>query len=227
MEKNKSQSQMDLSKKSAPGPFQLLKTKISSMLAFFIPRKRREWDRRDTKILVLMGLFVALSIVLTRIIKPIDLPVVRVSFGFIATSFASMLLGPFISGTIAAVSDIAGFFLFPSPSGGAFFPGFTLSAFLAGVLYAVFLYNKPKTLLRIILAVLSVSIIVDLGLNTLWLQILLNKAWTTFFVARAIKTAIWFPVQIVLIKLMWKYIGAKTQAQFGLPANKQFNASSK
>ena len=188
-------------------------------------QKNREWKRRDTKVLVLMGLFVALSIVLTRIIKPIDLPFVRVSFGFIATSFASMLLGPFISGTIAAVSDIAGFFLFPSPSGGAFFPGFTLSAFLSGVIYAVFLYNKPKTLLRIILAVLSVSLIVDLGLNTLWLQILYNKAWTAIIVARAIKTAIMFPAQVILIKLMWKYIGTKAQAQLGLPANKQFNGT--
>jgi ECF transporter S component (folate family) len=124
-----------------------------------------------------------------------------------------MLLGPFPSALIAAVSDVAGYFLFPS--GGAFFPGFTFSAFFSGILYAVFLYKKPKTLLRIILAVLCVSIVVDLGFNTLWLQILYNKAWTTFFVSRAIKTAVMAPVQVALIHLLWRYTGERVQRQFG------------
>lgn len=172
------------------------------------------WSRSDTKTLVLMGLFVALSIVLTRIAKPIDLPFVRVTFGFIATSLASCIIGPVLSGIIAAVSDVAGYFLFPSPSGGAFFPGFTLSAFITGLIYGVFLYKKPKTLIRIILAVLSVSVVVDLGMNTIWLSILYDKAWIAFFTGRLLKTAIMLPVQVVFIHLIWRYVGQRIEKQF-------------
>lgn len=171
------------------------------------------WSRSDTKVLVLMGLFVALSIVLTRIAKPIDLPFVKVTFGFIATSLASCIIGPVLSGIIAAVSDVAGYFLFPSPSGGAFFPGFTFSAFITGLIYGVFLYKKPKSLIRIFLAVLSVSVLVDLGLNTMWLSILYNKAWIAFFVGRALKTAIMLPVQVIFIHLIWRYVGQQIEKQ--------------
>lgn len=160
---------------------------------------------KNTKVLVLMGLFVALSIVFTRIFQLNISPFNRATLQFIPTIFSSMVLGPWLSGIIGAVSDVVGYFLFPT--GGAFFPGFTFSALLSGLIYGFFLYNKPKTLLRIILAVLVVSIIVDLGLNTLWLSILYNKAGITFFFPRAIKTAIMFPIQVVLMQLLWKYIG--------------------
>ena len=176
-----------------------------------IPAAPRPWSPRDTRVLVLAGLFVALSIVLTRLVKPIDLPLVKVTFGFIATSFSSILLGPFFSGLIAAVADIAGYFMFPSDA--AFFPGFTLSAFLTGVIYGVFLFKKPKTFLRITLAVLCVSLFIDLGLNTLWLSIMYNKAWMVLFVTRLVKTAIMLPVQVIFIHLLWKYTGRQIEGQ--------------
>jgi len=186
-------------------PFQSFKARIKNLSESLASRTARPWKRHDTKVLVLSGLFVALSIVLTRLVKPVDLPLVKVSFGFIATSFASMLLGPFISGMIAGMADVAGYFMFPSDA--VFFPGFTLSAILTGVIYGVFLYKKPKTLLRITLAVLCVSIFIDLGLVTLWLSIMYNKAWMVILVSRLVKTAIMLPVQVILIQLLWKYVG--------------------
>ncbi len=169
---------------------------------------------RKPIVLALMGLFVALAVVLTRLVRPIELPFLRVSFGFLATSFCSIILGPFLGAVNAAVGDIAGYFLFPS--GSAFFPGFTISAFLSGILYGVFLYKKPVTLLRVALAVLSVSIAADLVLNTIWLSILYDKAWTAFFALRAIKTAIFYPIQVAAIYLLWKYLGKRIRFIHGL-----------
>lgn len=163
-----------------------------------------------------MGLFIALHVVFTRIIRPIELPFLRVSFGFLATSFAAILTGPVLAGFNAAISDVIGYFLFPS--GLAFFPGFTLSAFLTGIIYGLFLYKRPKTVLRISLAVLVVSVVVDLGLNTLWLSILYDRAWTVFFLTRLIRTLIWFPVQVFFIYIGWKYIGPKIKHIINLDA---------
>jgi ECF transporter S component (folate family) len=175
----------------------------------------REWSVKDTRILVLMGLFVALSVVFTRIFQLNLSPFNRATLQFVPAIFSSMLLGPWLGGVIGAVSDVTGYFLFPT--GGAFFPGFTFSAFLSAVIYGFFLYKKPKTLLRIVLAVLVVSVIVDLGLNTLWLSILYDKAGITFFFPRAIKTAVLFPIQVIVMQLLWRYVGKRAQRQFDLP----------
>lgn len=162
---------------------------------------------KNTRVIVLMGLFIALSVVFTRILRPIELPYVRVSFGFLASSFSAILMGPILSGINGAIADVVGYFLFPS--GSAFFPGFTISALMSGIIYGIFLYKKPKSLIRVTLAVLVISIVVDLGLNTLWLSMLYDKAWMVLFVTRILKTAIMFPVQIFFIYIGWKYIGAK------------------
>lgn len=162
---------------------------------------------KKTKIIVFMGLFIALHVVFTRILRPIELPYLRVSFGFMATSMVSMILGPVLGGVNAAISDIVGFFLFPS--GNVFFPGFTISAFISGLIYGVFLYKKEKTILRISLAVIIITIFVDLGLNTIWLSILLDQAWQAFFLARLIRSAILLPIQIFFIYATWKLVVKK------------------
>ncbi len=159
-------------------------------------------------VLALMGLFIALGIVFTRVLKPIDLPYLRVSFGFIATSVCSMMLGPFLGGINAAVADVAGFFLFPTP-GAFFFPGLTFSALLAGIIYGIYLYKKPVTLLRVALAVLTVTVLIDMFLNTYWLSILLGQAWKVMFPIRAIKAAVWYPVQVIIIYYLRRIITTK------------------
>ncbi len=159
---------------------------------------------KKTKILVYMSLFVAMYVVLTYLIPVIKIDIIRISFGFVPQAFASMLFGPLIGGVGSAAGDILGMLIAPS---GAYFAGFTLSAFLAGMIYGLFLYNKPKTLLRIILAVLCITIFIDIGLNTYWLTILLGKGYMALLPARVIKSAAMLPVQIIVISLLWKYAG--------------------
>lgn len=162
---------------------------------------------QKTRVLVLMGLFIAINVILSRFVTPIDLPYVRVSFGFIATAFSSILLGPILGGLSAAIADILGFFL--KPSTGSFFPGFTVSALLAGIFYGLFLHKKPESLLRTVLAVISITLIIDLGLNTYWLSILYKKAWVILLGQRIVKSAIMLPIQVTLIHLLWRYTGSQ------------------
>ncbi len=171
--------------------------------------KRQMKFMKSTKVIVLMGLFIALNVVFTRVTVYYFAPYSRITLQFLSTSFVSGILGPILGGINAAISDIVGFFLFPAPVPAPFFPGFTLSALLSGLIYGVFLFKKPKTLVRITLSVLVVSIFIDLGINTLWLYLLYREAWIPFFAARLIKTAFMIPVQIILMQLMFKYIGSK------------------
>ncbi len=143
-------------------------------------------------------------VVLTYLVPAIKIDIIRVSFGFVPQAFASMLFGPLIGGVGSTAGDILGMLIAPS---GPYFAGFTLSAFLTGAIYGLFLYNKPKSLLRITLAVLCVTVFIDIGLNTYWLTILLGKGYMALLPARVIKCAVMLPVQTIVISFLWKYAG--------------------
>lgn len=159
---------------------------------------------KKTRVLVFLSLLVAMDIILVHIVPVIQYDIIRISFGFVPESFSAMLFGPWIGGLGAVVADILGMIIAPK---GAYFPGFTLSAFLTPLIYGLFLYKKPKTMLRISLAVVCVTLFVDIGLNTYWLTILLGKGYLALLPARLIKSAIMAVVQIPVIFLMWRYAG--------------------
>lgn len=157
-----------------------------------------------TRVIVFAGLLIAMYIVLNYWLSIPLTPSIIVKFGFLPLSFMSMLIGPFLSGAAAAIGDIIGATSFPQ---GPFFFGFTVSAFVTGVIYGLFLYKKPKTLLRILLAVLCVTILVDFGLNTYWLTLLYGKGFFVLLSGRVVKSLIMLPVQVTIIYTVWRYAG--------------------
>ncbi|RBP46803.1 folate family ECF transporter S component [Garciella nitratireducens] len=157
--------------------------------------------------LVFIALLIALEIILTRFIA-IQTPIIRIGFGFIPIALSSIFFGPIIGGITAALSDLLGMLIFPK---GAYFPGFTFSAFLSGVIYGRFLYNKSKAWFNIVIAVFLNSIIVDLGLNTLWLSIITGNPFMVIITPRIIKEAILIPIRIVLIYITWHSVGEYIQ----------------
>jgi ECF transporter S component (folate family) len=166
---------------------------------------------KNTRVVILMGLLIALEIVLTRFLGIQPTPTLRIGFGFIAISLSAIMFGPILGGITAVVADILGMVLFPK---GAYFPGFTLSAFLGGAIYGLYLYKKPKSILRITLAVLTIIVFVDLGLNTLWLSMITGKAALAIITPRIVKSVIMLPIQTVIIYVLWKYIGAYVDSRF-------------
>ncbi len=157
---------------------------------------------RNTRKLVFLALFIALEVVLTRFLS-IQTPIVRIGFTFLPIALSSMMFGPWFGGIAAALADILGMMIFPA--GGAYFPGFTLTAFLTGSIYGIFLYRKPKNLLRISMAVIVISVIINLGLDTLWLWMITGKAIMVLLPARVIKCLIMIPIQIPMIHVVWHY----------------------
>lgn len=154
--------------------------------------------------LIFMALFIALEIVLTRFFS-IQTQIVRIGFGFVPIAFAGIMFGPLAAGVTAAVADVTGIMLFPA---GPFFAGFTLSAFLGGIIYGLILHKKP-TIIRTILAVLLIRVFIDLGLNTLWLSILYGKGWIVLISTRLVASAVMLPIQVMLIYTLWRYVGSR------------------
>lgn len=90
----------------------------------------------STSVLVKAGLLAGLSIVFTRalsfMIPLAGLPALRIGFGSLPIIISGILFGPLVGGVVGTVADLIGFML--NPMGGAYFPGFTISAALNGVI---------------------------------------------------------------------------------------------
>lgn len=162
-------------------------------------------NKFDVKKLIQISLLIAIEVILTRFCS-IQTPIVRIGFGFLPIAIIAMMYGPLSAGISYMIGDILGVTLFPT---GAFFPGFTLTAFLTGIVYGVFLYNKPKTWTRIIGAVLTVCVVLNLGLDTYWLSILTGKGYLLLLPTRIMKTALMIPVQTFIIGVIWKKVIVK------------------
>ncbi|MDO5301510.1 MAG: folate family ECF transporter S component [Tissierellia bacterium] len=135
----------------------------------------------STQQLTMLGALVALEVVLARILGLEIGGIIRISFKFIPVTIRSALFHPILSGFGGAVADVIGYVLKPT---GAFFPGFTLTAFLGSVIYGIFYYKKPITPLRIAMATASVTLICDVLLNTLWLVMLTGNPFTALMTSR-------------------------------------------
>ncbi len=166
---------------------------------------------KDIRKIVFLGMFIAMEVILTRFIS-IQTPIVRIGFTFLPVAISSMMFGPFLGGIAAAAADIIGMMLFPA--GGAYFPGFTLTAFLGGAIYGVFLYNKPKTLFRISIAVIIISIFVNLGLDTVWIWMLTGKGYMAILPTRVIKCLVMIPIQISMIQIVWRYMASHLHSYY-------------
>ena len=145
------------------------------------------------RVLVQVSVLVALSIVLTRLLS-INTLYVRIGFGFVPIALCAMLFGPVWAGVAAALADIIGALLFPM---GAYFPGFTITAALTGVVFGLFLYNKEKSLPGLIAAVLINCLVIGLLGNTFNLTLLTGTPFLALLPTRLLQSAVMIPVMFL------------------------------
>ena len=94
---------------------------------------------RDLRSVTTLSMLIAVALVLNLFATVQITDSLRLGFGFIATAIMGMLYGPVCAALSAGLVDILQFFLKPM---GEFFPGYTLTAMLGGLLYGLFLYKK-------------------------------------------------------------------------------------
>ena len=160
-------------------------------------------NRKSTK-MVLIALLVALNIILVRFASINLGPLLRINFGFITIVIMGILFGPRSAALGAALADFIGAIIFPT--GGAYFPGFTLSALVTGYIYGKMLFGHKLSISRIVLSNLLVILIVQLFLNPLWLSLLSGKAFIVLISARVVKSLVMLPIESALIMVTYKYI---------------------
>lgn len=149
----------------------------------------------DTRKLAVSAMLITLDVLLTRVLA-INTPLMKVGFGFAAVAVCAMLYGPVWAMLTAALGDIVGAIAFPV---GAFFPGFTLTAALTGLIYGLFLYRHQHSLWRPILAAFFNCLVVTLILNTALIAYISGNDYTVLFAARIVQFCIMFPVEAIVM----------------------------
>ncbi len=155
-----------------------------------------------TKMLAVMSLLVALEVIIARFgtLRPTES--IKLSLDFIPVVVSAVLFGPVPAMIISILADVLGAFLFPV---GPFFPGFTVTAALTGLLYGALLYQE-QTMPRILLAVVLQQGILSLLLNTFWLKVLYGLPYLPTLVGRLVQAGVMSALQIVLIPLLAKAV---------------------
>lgn len=159
------------------------------------------------KKVILSGILLALLIVLNRFVS-IKTPLLVISFSFVPIMMAAIWLGPKYATLIAALGDFIGAILFPF---GTYFPGFTLSVGLKGLIYGMLLYKKPgeersnkSFIIRLIISNLLVLGIIEIFVVSLWLNIMYGKAYFVVISTRILTQVIMFPIQVITIYILEK-----------------------
>lgn len=174
----------------------------------------KKTSRGGVHALALMAILVASEIVLSRFLS-FSVWNMKIGFAFLPVVIAAMTLGPVRAGIVGGVADFLGAVLFPI---GAYFPGFTLTAFLTGLVFGVFLY-KGASFVRILGAVGVQQLVLGLLLNTFWISVLYGSPFGPLFVTRLTQCAVMIPVELIVIGVLNRALGdylRKTAAQFML-----------
>lgn len=152
--------------------------------------------------IILTAILIALNLVLERIIPSYKLWNQDISFGFVAVAFAAAFLGTPYAVAVAGIGDVLGALMFPF---GTYFPGFTVTNCVYGLMLSEFLY-KNATPIKVVICVCLNKIVCSLLLNTLWISILYRGGIDAFFIVlvpRLVGTLISATVELVILLLVF------------------------
>ena len=170
---------------------------------------RSAQELKRPKSLVMLSMLLACHVVLGFFQLQLT-DFIRISFAALPIGVAGMLYGPTAALLLGALGDPIKYLVSPT---GPFFPGFTLSAAVTGLLFGLLFYGMHRdfdpcrkkrgiAILRIAVAQLLNTLIVDLLLHSLWLTCLYGTPMEALLPMRALKCALLFPVEGILLYLL-------------------------
>ena len=158
---------------------------------------------RCTRTLTTAGILLAIQMVLSSYGTIEVTDSLKISLAHLALAPTAVFFGPVVAGMQGALSDILGFMLKPS---GPYFPGFTLSAALLGVVYGLLLYKTKRSAWQIIAARVIVCVVINIGLNTLFLTMLYGPSRLATLPLRVMKNLIQLPIDCLLLGAMCRLV---------------------
>lgn len=126
--------------------------------------------------LVLIAMFLALRVVFglfANATLPIFGNTVKLSPAFLPIMATGALFGPVPAALVGGLGDVISFLVSPT---GMYFPGFTISGVLTGLIYGCFFYQTKISLPRVVLGWTVNMLAVETFLAALWLWALYSSS---------------------------------------------------
>ena len=153
-------------------------------------------NKNNLFVLTCLALLTAMQIILARYLAIPVSESLRFSTSFIPVVIAARRFGIVGGMAVYGIGDFLGAIIFPA--GGAYFPGFTVTAIVAGLIYGLFL-GKKSGAVRIILSVILSQLICTLLMNSYWLSMLMGSEFSAIFISRIPQALIMTALQIVFM----------------------------
>jgi len=159
---------------------------------------------KRTKSLVYLGIFTALSIILTRLAS-IRIPIggveaIRIGFGQLPVIMAGIYLGAGAGALVGGLADVLGFFLNPM---GPYLPHFTLTAILHGLLPGlIFHYNSRSLRKRIFWSITIPQVTIGVFLTSYFLHSIFGIPWNILLLPRLISAPIQISIYFYLLLVL-------------------------
>ncbi len=160
---------------------------------------------------VFCGMMAAIAVILGYVATIRFGQYIRIGFSGLPNQVVDYLFGPAIGAIFGAALDVIKWFLQPT---GDFFPGFTISAALGGIIYGFAFYKKNVSVVRVLTAQLIVKVFVNIGLNSLWLKILYDQAIVALLPGRILSNAIMLPIDTFITYVMLKAVDRTIRPMF-------------
>ena len=165
----------------------------------------------NTKTLTAAAMLSALGIVLGFFKIPIN-QLIEIKFGALPIEMAGQLFGPAVAGVVGGITDIGGYLVKPT---GPFFPGFTFSSIVGGIIFGLMLHNKKITFARVLVTQVVYTIVVGIILNSYWLDVLyFQNGYFATIMARLPKELIMIPIMSVIYYSIVKAFGRTRIGEF-------------
>ncbi len=160
---------------------------------------------RNVRTLTITSMFAAVSMILgycTIIIGDY----IKIGFATISNQFVYLMFGPVVGAFFGGALDIIKYLV--KPAGAPYFPGFTISAAIGGIIYGTILYKHAISFRRILLAEILAGIICNVLLGTWWLSIMYGKGFVALLPIRAFKNLVMCPINASLFYSIAKLLEA-------------------
>ena len=192
-------------------------SKVKSTAIYKTPLTRAYWadalaEMKDTKMLVVTALLVALRIVLKPFAIPLG-PQLSVQTAMLATALGAMIFGPVVAIPAAIVSDTIGFMIYPT---GDYFLPFVLTEIASTMFYAIFLYRANVTPIRVMLSRFCICFFVNVVLQQFiyaWWYVYVGNPEQAkesilgiMTLSRILKNIAMFPIESVVLTLFLRFL---------------------
>ena len=158
---------------------------------------------KSTRLLTTTALLCSCCALIDLFFLPIGGAFLRIYFSFLIAGVLCMVSGPVLAVPAGFLVDTRSF-LFSGGDPAGYFPGYALSSMLIFLIYALFFFRSSLSLSRIFLAKITVNVLINVILGSVWKHFLYGKAYMVYFVSGAIKNIAMLPIEVLLMMILYQ-----------------------